>query len=323
MAGGVLAVSALVLTGCNRHQSALAPFGLEARSTLGLTVVLTVGAAAIALAVAAIYVAAARAPEGRLSHKGGMRLVLWLGAIIPTVVLTALLLWALPAMRPLPAEAGDLRIRVEGEQFWWRVAYRPPGAPPLFSANEVRLPVGRTVVFELAATDVVHSFWIPGLAGKMDMIPGRTNRLVVKADKPGTYRGVCAEFCGLSHALMAFDVIAMEPAAFDAWLVAARTAPPRPQDRGAALFAREGCASCHAVADNGTRDIGPDLTGFGERLTLGAGILAPTPENTAAFIRDPHRFKPGARMPAYAHLSEDEALALARWLKRTSPEEGR
>lgn len=321
------AACVLLLGGCNTHQSALAPFGLEARSTLTLTSVLTFGAVVIALGVALTFVLALRAPEGRLGHAGGMRLVLWLGAIVPTVVLTLLLVFALPAMRPIPSEAKDLRIHVEGEQFWWRVRYEDGGGAPLSSANEVRLPVGRTVVFELTATDVIHSFWIPGLAGKMDMIPGRTNRLVVKAEKPGTYRGVCAEFCGLSHALMAFDVIAMEPAAFDAWLASARqpvrrAQGQRAQDRGAALFSRNGCGACHTVA--GTEHdarIGPDLSRFGERLTLGAGILKPTTANTAAFIRDPHAFKPGARMPAYAAMSEHDALLVAGWLKSLAPKE--
>lgn len=312
----------LFLGSCNTHQSALAPFGLEARSTLALTSVLAIGAVIIALGVALTFFLALRAPEGQLDHAGGMRMVLWLGAIVPTVVLTMLLVFALPAMRPIPAEAKDLRIHVEGEQFWWRVRYEGAGGGQLSSANEVRLPVGRTVVFELAATDVIHSFWIPGLAGKMDMIPGRTNRLVVKAQKPGTYRGVCAEFCGLSHALMAFDVIAMEPAAFDTWLASARQPVRRAQDRGAALFSSNGCGACHTVA--GTPHIariGPDLSRFGERLTLGAGILKPSTANTAAFIRDPHAFKPGARMPAYSAMSEKEARLIARWLKSPASKE--
>ncbi|MEE4454731.1 c-type cytochrome [Novosphingobium resinovorum] len=162
--------------------------------------------------------------------------------------------------------------------------YQPQGQPPLISANEVRIPVGRTVVFELTATDVIHSFWIPGLAGKVDMIPGRTNRLVVNAVKPGTYRGVCAEFCGLSHALMAFGVIAMEPAACDAWLAASREPPIRTQSRGAALFAANGCAACHSL--NGSHSIGPDLTRFRElrslhprsaRVRAGSPACPPTP----------------------------------------------
>lgn len=309
-----IVVCALLLAGCNGHQSALAPFGLEARSTATMTLVLTLGALVIAASVALVFILAVRAPEGRLDHKGGMRLVLWLGAIVPTVVLTALLLWVLPAMRPLPDRAQDLRIHVEGEQFWWRVRYDAGGAK-VVTANEIRLPVGRTVVFELTATDVIHSFWIPGLAGKMDMIPGRTNRLVVKAEKPGTYRGVCAEFCGLSHALMAFDVIAMEPAAFDAWLASTKLPVVRSDGPGKALFAANGCAACHSL--DGSASIGPDLSRFGARKTLGAGILAPSVENTAAFIRNPHKFKPGARMPAYAEMSAEDATAIARWLKET------
>lgn len=302
-----------MLAGCNRHQSALAPFGMEARDTATMTLVLVIGALVIAAGVAAVFVMAVRAPEGRLDHAGGMRLVLWLGAIVPTVVLTALLVWVLPAMRPLPDHNADLRIRVEGEQFWWRVGYRHGNAASFVTANEIRLPVGRTVVLELTATDVIHSLWIPGLAGKMDMIPGRVNRLAVKAERPGTYRGVCAEFCGLSHALMAFDVIAMEPVAFDRWLAQARGPATRSGGRGAALFAAHGCAACHTL--DGTRAIGPDLGLYAGRRTLGAGIVAPSVANTAAFIRNAGRFKPGARMPAYTHISNDDALAIARWLK--------
>jgi cytochrome c oxidase subunit 2 len=310
------AACVLLLAGCNTRQSTLATFGVEARSTAQLTLLLWVGAAVIAAGMVVVFVMAVRAPEGRLDHAGGMRLVLWLGAIVPTVVLAALLIWTLPAMRPLPTTGTDLRIRVEGEQFWWRVRYTDPSGGSLVSANEVRVPVGRTVVFELGATDVIHSFWVPGLAGKMDMIPGRTNRLVVKAEKAGVFRGVCAEFCGLSHALMAFDVIAMEPEAFDAWFAAARTPPRRSQGPGAALFARNGCGACHALGGTAyAARIGPDLTWLGERRTLGAGTLEPTIANTAAFIRNPQAFKPGARMPAYTALSEADARAIARWLQ--------
>lgn len=306
-------VSALLLAGCNGHQSTLVPFGLEARSTLFMTIVLGTGAAVIALGVAAVFVLAVRAPKGRLEHAGGMRAILWLGAIGPALVLAVLLVWALPAMRPLPFAAEDLHVQVEGEQFWWRVRYAPPGRPPVISANEVRIPAGRAVVFELTASDVIHSFWIPGLAGKMDMIPGRSNRLVVKAERTGIYRGVCAEFCGLSHALMAFEVIAMEPSAFDAWLAASREPPIRTHGRGAALFNANGCNACHSL--DGGRGIGPDLSRFGERGTLGAGILAPTVENVADFIRDPSKSKPGSRMPSYSAMPETDALAIARWLK--------
>jgi cytochrome c oxidase subunit II len=200
------------------RQSAFETFGVEAGTLASMTVVLTLFAVVIAGVVAALFFFAMRAKEGALTHEGGMRLILWAGALGPAAILLALLVASLPTMRPLRAAPDDMVVDVTGEQFWWRVVYRPPGGAAVETANEVRVPVGRTVVFALQGGDVIHSFWIPGLAGKMDMIPGRTNRLVVRATRAGTFRGQCAEFCGLSHALMAFDVVAMEPAAFDAWL---------------------------------------------------------------------------------------------------------
>lgn len=151
------------------------------------------------------------------------------------------------------------------------------------------------------------------------MIPGRTNRLVVKAEKAGRFRGVCAEFCGLSHALMAFDVIAMDGAAFDDWLTRSRGASDGARkgvQTGAALFDAQGCGACHAI--RGTvhhAAIGPDLSRFGERRTLGAGILPPTVDSIAAFIRAPQIAKPGVRMPAYPQISPADARAIALYLK--------
>ena len=212
---------AMMLGGCAGVQSAFSPFGVEAAATARLTLVMAAAGVVIAIAVALLVVKAVRAPEGALSHAGGMRLILWLGAIGPTVLLFALLLWSLPMMRQLPVAPNDLTIAVGGEQFWWRVRYQPVGAAAVEDANLVRVPVGRTVRILLTSPDVIHSFWVPGLAGKVDMIPGRTNTLAVRATKAGTYRGQCTEFCGLAHAKMAFDVVAMEAGAFDAWLAGA------------------------------------------------------------------------------------------------------
>jgi cytochrome c oxidase subunit 2 len=301
-----------LLAGCNRHQSALVPFGEEAASTRTLTLVLLVAAVVIAAGMTLLIRHAIRARAESLDHRQGMRLVLWLGGIVPTVLLLTLLVASLPSMRPIPTGPADLTIDVTGEQFWWRVAYRPPNAAAVTSANELRLPVGRTVALKLSGGDVIHSFWVPGLAGKMDMIPGRTNTLVVRATKPGKFRGVCTEFCGLSHALMAFDVVAMEPAAFDAWLAA----EARPATAGNALFARYGCGGCHAIrgtAERGT--IGPDLTHIGARTSLAAGILPMTTANLAGFVRHPEKTKPGVRMPAFASMPEADAVAIARYLQ--------
>lgn len=277
---------------------------------------MVLGAVIIAAAVGALMVVAQRSREAAITHQQGMRLVLWAGGIVPTVVLLTLLIATLPAMRPIAVKPDDLRITVTGEQFWWRVRYQPAGQAAVGDANELRVPVGRNVELLLEAGDVLHSFWVPGLAGKLDMVPGRTNKLVVHATRAGRFRGQCAEFCGLSHALMAFDVVAMEPAAFDAWLAARRTASPAVGE-GARLFAANGCGGCHTVAGLSDATIGPDLTHLAERTSLGAGMQKRTHANLVRFIREAPRVKPGARMPAYPQLSNDDAATIARWLEQT------
>ena len=312
-----LAPATALLGGCEGIQSTFSAFGAEAESIRSLTLGMAIAAAVITLGVLWLAWHAVRAPAGRLDHRGGMRVILWFGAIGPTLLLTVLLVLSLPEMVPLSAAAGDLRIAVDGEQFWWRVRYHPTDSEPAETANEIRVPVGRTVVFALASPDVIHSFWIPGLAGKLDMIPGRSNELVVRATKEGIYRGVCAEFCGLSHARMAFDVIAMEPAAFDRWL--AELAQPAggisDADEGRRLFGDYGCDGCHAVRGHfAGSPIGPDLTRMGTRRSLAAGTLPMTQAATSGFIRDPALTKPGALMPSFRDMPPQDADAIAAWL---------
>ncbi|MEH3048417.1 cytochrome c oxidase subunit II [Sphingomonas adhaesiva] len=300
------------------RQSVFSTFGAEAAALASLTWWMVAGAVVIFVAVAVLMILAMRARPNALTHRGGMRLVLWAGGVVPTIVLLTLLVVTLPQMRPLRATPGDLRIAVQGEQFWWRVRYQPAGAAAVVDANEVRVPVGRTVVFRLTAGDVLHSFWVPGLAGKMDMVPGRTNTLVVKATKAGRFRGRCAEFCGLSHALMAFDVIAMEPAAFDRWLASRERVAPAVAGRGARAFAAYGCTACHAIGGDAAArwgSIGPDLNHIGARTTLGAGIMPMTRANLVRFVRAAPAVKPGARMPAYPHMPAADAAAIAAYLE--------
>ncbi len=252
------------------------------------------------------------------------RLAEWIiiggGLLLPTVVLAALLSWGLSIIPDQRAPGSGLLVRVTGEQWWWRVEYWPPGAEgPIISANEVRLPAGERSEIALGATRVIHSFWVPALGGKLDMIPGRENRLTLEPTRPGVYRGQCAEFCGLSHALMAFETVVLEKGGFDAWLAREAQDAAAPQGaialRGAEVFAEEGCGACHTVRGTPARgNVGPDLTHVGSRESLGAGLLETEPEDFASWVAYPEAFKPGVEMPAYGFLPEADLAALGVYL---------
>ncbi len=305
-------------------QSALDPAGEEAAQVAKLFWIMVVAGGLIWLAVVGLLAYASRRKRGIVGEQAAGRLIFWCGAAIPAFLLFLLLgyaLWLMPGLRPFaPAGAsGALTVEVTGEQFWWRVAYRPAGSDtPVLSANEIRLPVGERVKFRLTSTDVIHSFWIPALGGKMDLIPGRTNRLSLRATRAGTYRGQCAEFCGISHAHMAFPAIAMEPAEFDAWLDA-RAGPSQgvaENSAGRELFLREDCGDCHRVdGTQATGTGGPDLSHLGSRLTIGAGLVENDVETLARFIIHSASVKPGSQMPAYTKLSPGEVEAIALWLR--------
>ena len=227
-------------------------------------------------------------------------------------------LWLMPGMRPwIDGAAAAARIEVTGEQYWWRIRYLDRQGGLLFeTANELRMPLGEATVFSLRAGDVIHSFWLPALGGKMDMIPGRVNHLTLTPTRPGVYRGPCAEFCGTSHALMTITATVVEKREFEAWLAARLRRDGAGDGQGAALFVKHGCPACHSVDGiaeaRGT--IGPNLTAFSERQTIGAGALKNTRENLARFIRDPAAVKPGATMPAFDMLPQTEIDAIAGWL---------
>lgn len=282
---------------------------------------MVIGGAAIWALLLAGLIYAMRPRRRRLSETGAGRLILAGGAIFPAVTLLVLLgyaLWQMPLLRPSPsAAAGEsLRIEVTGRQFWWKVVYHPAGGEPVVSANEIRLPVGERVEFLLKSDDVIHSFWIPPLGGKVDMIPGRDNRLSLLASKSGSFRGPCAEFCGQSHALMAFSAVAMEPPAFREWLDAKAHPSKGAAGAGQRLFLKHGCGSCHRIAGTEAQgNVGPDLSHLGSRRTLGAGILPNTEEAIARFIAEPDVVKPGAKMPAFGMLPPDEIQAIAAYLK--------
>jgi cytochrome c oxidase subunit 2 len=284
------------------------------------------GLFAMGLFVTAIVVAAlwiALKGPARLKAKIGGEKVVWIGGIaFPAVVLTGLLIWGLMLTASLtrPITGDEMRIRVTGEMWWFRVEYIGPGGETIFEdANEVHIPVGEPVVFELTSADVIHSFWVPNLSGKKDMIPGRTTLLRVEADRAGRFGGVCAEYCGGPHALMGFVAVAHEPEEWAEWL-ASRTAPSAPTGaagRGRDLFMESGCAACHRVAgtEAGGR-AGPDLTHIGSRLTLGAGILPNHRGTLIGWIGDSQSIKPGNRMPSYDQLPAEDLHAIAAWLEQ-------
>ena len=317
----IIAAAAFVFYGCSGMQSALAPAGRAAEDLADLFWWMAAGAVVvwIAVAVLAVYAVAVAPDRGQRRTPA---LIIGGGAIVPTVVLALLLVYGLRLMprllAPLPQDA--LRVAVRGEQWWWRVRYEPPGGKPVDLANEIRLPVGEPVEFLLDSPDVIHSFWIPPLGGKMDMIPGRRTRLVLQPTRTGRFRGACAEYCGTSHALMAFPVVVMEKAAFERWLDGQREPAAEPSgaaaQRGRDLFFANGCGACHTVAGTSARGVvGPNLTHVGSRLSLGAGILPNTPEAFVRWIAATEEVKPGVHMPAFGMLPASEVRALAAYLE--------
>ena len=257
---------------------------------------------------------------------GGEKVLWTLGLGFPVVVLSALLVWGLGLTAQLsePPRPGEMRVRVTGEMWWWRVAYLDAEGREAFQdANEVHIPVGQPVVFELEAADVIHSFWVPRLGGKMDMIPGRRNILRLQADQPGSYGGQCAEYCGGPHALMGMIVIAHTPEDFAAWQakqsvpstgLAAATALP--VSAGRQVFQTSGCGACHSISGTEANGLaGPDLSHVGSRATLGAGILPNNQGTMAGWISDSQAIKPGNRMPAYPVLSGQQLRDVSAYLE--------
>lgn len=257
-------------------------------------------------------------------HGSAPRTWLWIlggGVIFPGAVLAALFVHVLPLTPFRQAPPADaLLVSVTGHMWWWEVRYTStPGQPEIVTANEIRIPAGRTVAIALASEDVIHSFWVPALAGKVDMVPGRRHQLILSGDRPGVYRGQCAEFCGEQHARMALHVVVETPAAFEAWrqgqlLAAASPATPA-QQRGRQAFIANRCDACHTVRGAGEPSrLGPDLTHVGSRLHLGAGSLSNSPAALAHWIAHVQQIKPGARMPSFDRLDAQTLADLSDWL---------
>jgi cytochrome c oxidase subunit 2 len=296
----------------------LDPAGSQAAPVATLTWILIWGAVAIFALVLALLIVAVTGPETWRRRLRSQKLVLAGGMAFPVVVLTSLLVVGLTLTAHLGRIADDaLVIRVTGYRWWWAVDY-----PGFTTANEVVLPVGRPVVLELATGDVIHSFWVPQLGGKRDMIPGKVNRITMEAGRPGDYFGICAEYCGGPHALMQLRLRALPEAEWQDWARLQRRAAAAPANplarRGGELFQSIGCGSCHRVAGtraNGAGSAGPDLSHVASRTTLGAGIIPNDRAHLIAWTADPHQFKQGVGMPAFGHLPHADLEAIAAYME--------
>lgn len=317
----IVAIPALALTGCSGPGWLLDPHGPGARRVDGLWWLMFWIAAAVVMVVLALLAYSLR---GRARGEAdetipgptpgwGRRFVIISGFVIPSIVLIGVLVVSLGALAAIN-DLGPARVHVEvtGHMWWWEARY-PNGA---VTANEIHIPVGEPVEFELTSADVIHSFWIPSLHPKRDMIPGRTNRLVLQADEPGRYWGQCAEFCGIQHAGMVVYVVA-DPD-FEQWVADQAGPAAEPQgsaDRGRDVFLRSTCVGCHSIRGTAADSaVGPDLTHLATREMLFAGDLDNTRENLATLVSDPQSVKPGVVMPP-TELDAPDLEALLDYLE--------
>lgn len=314
--------AAVLLAGCSGVQSALDPAGPNAREIATLWWWMAVVAVAIfALVLGALLYA--------LFGRGGMRnrvepkkLIIGGGIALPLVVLSILVPFNVNVSSGTnaPRAPDTLTVRIDGNQWWWDIEYDLGEAGGTFqTANEIWLPLDKPVELILTSGDVIHSLWFPNLAGKLDLVPGRENRMMIEADTPGVFRGQCAEFCGLGHAKMALYAVAVTPERFAGWVEQQRrpaSAPSAAIREGAALFHSAGCPLCHAVRGHDAWGrTAPDLTHVGSRLTIGAGLLDNTSENLALWIAHNDAVKRGNQMPDFTALSLDTRRAIAAYLE--------
>ncbi len=288
---------------------------------LSLTVV-----AIVAMAVfSGVWIRRLRSSRGdsraiAVNRPNGGLVWIYVGMPLTVLALAILLVWTLKVMATIdsPAQRPALTLEVTGHEWWWEVRYRGAKPTDIFStANEIHIPVRVPVLVRLASADVIHAFWVPALTGKTQTIPGRTNVSWIEANKPGIYRGQCAQFCGLQHAHMALYVIAQNSADYAAWranqLQPAATSTAPGALAGQTVFV-EHCGACHTVADTSAGGIlGPDLTHLMSRGTIASGVMTNTPGNLSGWIADPQSAKPGAKMPA-TMLSGPQLRAVVAYL---------
>jgi cytochrome c oxidase subunit II len=310
-------------------QSVLSPAGAQSSSihqlwSLMFWTTTIVGLIVLAFIAIAVFRNARRDSDVLLptSPERSLTRAVWAATALSAMILLMLLIASILITRGVESlqASGAVTINVVGHQWWWEIEYEDSvPSQRVLTANEIHIPVGRPIVLKVSSRDVIHSFWVPNLQGKRDLVPGYTTAIWLQADRPGIFRGQCAEFCGLQHAHMALDVIAEPASDFDRWLEGMRkpASPPQTdeQQRGHAVFMSRRCAGCHAIT--GTEafgQVGPDLTHVGSRSTIGAGTLPNTREHMSAWVKNPQASKPGNQMPPNP-LSEEEIRTLLAYLE--------
>ena len=298
----------------NDFQSALHPAGAQAASIHSLWhLFLYVCAAVYIITIAFLVIALIKAkrrvePVTDAQTERRMTIAVSTGGALTAIALIGLLISDVATGRTIGTlganGTANLEIEVIGHQWWWEVTYPDAESDKIIkTANEIHIPTGRPILIRVATRDVIHSLWMPNLHGKRDLIPGRVNKFWIEADRPGVFRGQCAEYCGLQHANMALVVVAESPADFDRWEAHQRTPAPDPktpeQLRGQQAFLSLPCVNCHAITGTDAyATLGPDLTHLASRPTLAAGTLINNKGNLSGWVLNAPAIKPGAQMPA-------------------------
>jgi cytochrome c oxidase subunit 2 len=254
--------------------------------------------------------------------RDGQRWIIVGGIVVPGLVFAGLFAMSLPAMTSVPMDHGSKSlpiVRVIGHQWWFDAEYlsSQPGLR-VHAPTEIHIPTGCLVDIELQSVDVIHSFWIPKLHGKVDLVPGQVNHIRVQTDSPGTFEGECGEYCGLQHAHMRLQVIAELPEQYEAWLDRQRAdaAQVDAVAKGREAFESASCPLCHEVRGTSAHgQVGPDLTHVGSRARIAGGTLENTPTNLAAWILHAQQFKPGSAMPDMPSLSGEQLAAITAYLQ--------
>lgn len=333
--GRVIAGLALasLIAGCQRPQSTLYAAGPAAQRISDLSWMMVALFLAITVIMWVLIIVPLRRRRGSFTEHapidagGGKAWIGWGGFAIPVIILTFIFVVGLAAMARFPVHHGgamslEPQIRLTGHQWWWEVAYLEGNTEQHFkTANEIHIPVGKPVDIELRSVDVIHSFWVPALHGKVDLVPGMSNYIRIQADRPGTYRGQCAEFCGAQHAHMGIIVVAEDAAAYEAWLQGQRQEAAEPDgpeaQRGRQIFLAGPCSNCHQV--RGTRaggTVAPDLTHLASRRNIAANSFPNDTAHLSAWVTRAQAMKPAAAMPNITQFEGQDLSALVAYLQQ-------